>query len=96
MFPQLNVYLDGSTTAKTIETCSLDFWTYEELIGKVPNGKTSEHGMRLTVAFLHCEGRDPKNLEEVKIWAREHRVQVTVGEDANPTPLAATGDSSSS
>lgn len=92
MFPQLNVYLDGNTQPEIIDTVSLDFWTYEELLARVPNGKTSEHGMRLTVAFIHCEGRDPKNLEEVKLWARQHKVQVTVGQEANPTQLAATDD----
>ena len=85
MFPDLNIYMDGQTTPTTVETCNIDFWVYEDLLGKVPNGKTSENGMRLTVAFLHIEGRDPKNLEEVKLWAREHKVRVTVGPDVDPT-----------
>lgn len=85
MFPELQIYLDGSTDPVTVETSNLDFWTYEDLLGKVPNGKSSEHGMRLTIAFLHVQGRDPKNLEEVKIWAREHNVRVTLGRDADPT-----------
>lgn len=85
MFPQLNVYLDGATEPTTVETTSLDFWTYEDLVAKVPNGITSEHGMRLTIAFLHSEGRDPKNLEEVKLWAREHQARVTLGRDVDPT-----------
>ncbi len=93
MFPQLNVYLDDSTTAQVIDTTSVDFWTYEDLVARVPNGKTSEHGMRLTVAFLHCEGRDPRNLEEVKIWGREHKVKVTLGEAPNPTQPEPTGGS---
>ncbi|MFZ9967655.1 MAG: hypothetical protein ACO3IN_11750 [Steroidobacteraceae bacterium] len=91
MFPQLNVYLDDSMTAQVIDTTSVDFWTYEDLVAKVPNGKTSEHGMRLTVAFLHCEGRDPRNLEEVKMWGREHKVKVTLGEAPNPTQSEPTG-----
>ena len=85
MFPQLNVYLDGATEPTMVETTSLDFWTYEDLVAKVPNGKTSEHGMRLTIAFLHSEGRDPRNLEEVKIWAREHQARVTLGPVVDPT-----------
>ena len=93
MFPKLSVYMDGKPEPTVIETTSLDFWTYEELQARQPNARTSEHGMRLTVAFLHTEGRDPKNLEEVKMWAREHRVQVVVGDDADPTRSAPTADS---
>lgn len=85
MFPQLNVYLDGSDQARVIETQSLDFWTYEDLVAKDPRAKTSEHGMRLTIAFLNIEGREPKNLEEVKLWAREHKARVTIGADVDPT-----------
>lgn len=85
MFPQLKVYLDDATEPKVLETMSMDFWTYEEIVAKDPRAKTSEHGMRLTVAFIHCEGRDPKNLEEVKIWARAHKVRVIVGDTADPT-----------
>jgi len=84
MFPQLNVYLDDDEPI-TVDTTSLDFWTYEDLVAKDPRAKTSEHGMRLTIAFLHCEGRDPKNLEEVKTWARAHKVRVVVGRDVDPT-----------
>lgn len=84
MFPQLNVYLDDDEPT-TVDTTSLDFWTYEDLVAKDPRAKTSEHGMRLTIAFLHCEGRDPKNLEEVKTWARAHKVRVVVGRDVDPT-----------
>lgn len=85
MFPQLKVYLDDSTDPKVVETISMDFWTYEEIVAKDPRAKTSEHGMRLTVAFLHCEGREPKNLEEVKMWARERKARVIVGDQADPT-----------
>jgi hypothetical protein len=41
--------------------------------------------MRLTIAFIRCEGRDPKNLEEVKAWARQRKVRVIVGKDVDPT-----------
>ena len=85
MFPQLNVYLDDNDEATSLDTTSLDFWTYEELVAKDPRAKTSEHGMRLTIAFIHCEGRDPKNLEEVKNWARERKARVIVGRDVDPT-----------
>jgi hypothetical protein len=85
MFPQLNVYLDDSAEPTPLETMSIDFWTYEELVAKDPRAKTSEHGMRLTIAFIHCEGRDPKNLEEVKAWARQRKARVIVGNDTDPT-----------
>lgn len=85
MFPQLKVYLDDSTDPTVVETISMDFWTYEEIVAKDPRAKTSEHGMRLTIAFLHCEGREPKNLEEVKMWARERKARVVVGDQADPT-----------
>lgn len=85
MFPQLNVYLDDSAEPTSLDTTSLDFWTYEELVAKDPRAKTSEHGMRLTIAFIHCEGRDPKNLDEVKTWARERKARVIVGRDVDPT-----------
>lgn len=92
MFPILNVYLDGSTERRDIETTSLDFWIYEDLVAKDPRAKTSEHGMRLTIAFLHVEGRDPKNLEEVKQWARDRQARVTVGRDVDPTQSDHDGD----
>jgi len=92
MFPQLNVYLDDDEPI-TVDTTSLDFWTYEDLVAKDPRAKTSEHGMRLTIAFLHCEGRDPKNLEEVKTWARAHKVRVVVGRDVDPTQSGPGDDS---
>jgi hypothetical protein len=85
MFPQLHVYLDDQAEPRIIETQSLDFWTYEDLVAKDPRAKTSEHGMRLTIAFLNVEGRDPKNLDEVKLWAREHRARITLGRDVDPT-----------
>jgi hypothetical protein len=85
MFPTLHVSLDGADPV-TIETQSLDFWTYEDLVAKDPRAKTSEHGMRLCIAFINIEGRDPKNLEEVKMWAREHRARVEIGRDVDPTP----------
>lgn len=92
MFPQLKVYLDDSTDPTVVETISMDFWTYEEIVAKDPRAKTSEHGMRLTIAFLHCEGREPKNLEEVKMWAREHKARVVVGDQADPTRPGAGDD----
>lgn len=89
MFPQLNIYLDGASEATVVQPTSVDFWAYEDLAG----AKTSETAMRLTVAFLHIEGREPKNLGEVKAWARDRRVIVTLGEAPDPTQSAATAGS---
>jgi len=81
MHPQLNVYLDGSEEPVVVNVISDDFWTYEDIAGS----KTSETGMRLTIAYRHLEGKDPKNIAEVRAWAREHAVIVTLGEPADPT-----------
>lgn len=81
MYPQLNVYLDGALEPTVVNLISDDVWCYEDIAGS----KTSETGMRLTVAFRHLEGRDPKNIAEVRAWAREHAVIVTIGEPADPT-----------
>lgn len=81
MFPQLNVYLDGSETPQVVNIISDDFWTYEDIAGP----KTSETGMRLTVAYRHLAGKEPKTLAEVREWAREHQVVVTIGQAADPT-----------
>jgi hypothetical protein len=92
MFPQLNIYLDGSTEPVVVQTTSMDFWTYEELAAKhkTPN---SEHGMRLTVAYAHIEGKDPHSFADVKAWAKMHKVQVALGESPDPTQPEVTGGS---
>lgn len=95
MYPQLNIYLDDATEPLTAETTSMDFWVYEELVDKA-RAKTSEHGMRLAIAYIHATGTEPKSLDEVKAWARERKARVTIGDDARPTPPAPTAGSSSS
>lgn len=84
MHPQLNIYLDGSDTPTVVDIISDDFWMYEELAG----AKRSETGMRLTIAYRHIKGADPKSLAEVRAWARERRAIVTIGEPTDPTPPA--------
>lgn len=92
MFPQLNIYLDGSTDPVVVQTTSMDFWTYEELAAK-HKSPTSEHGMRLTVAYAHIEGKEPHSFADVKAWAKMHKVQVTLGESPDPTQAAVTAES---
>jgi hypothetical protein len=92
MFPQLNIYLDGSKEPIVVQTTSMDFWTYEELAAKHKT-PTSEHGMRLTVAYSHVEGKDPHSFADVKAWAKMHQAQVTLGEAPDPTQPDHTGDS---
>ena len=81
MYPQLNVYLDGETEPRIVEAISADFWTYEDIAGPKP----SETGMRLTIAYIHVEGKDPKTVAEVRTWARERRAVVTIGAAVDPT-----------
>ena len=92
MYPQLNIYQDDKPEPLVAETTSLDFWVYEELVDKA-KAKTSEHGMRLTIAYIHATGLEPKTLDEVKIWAREHHVRVDLGPAARPTQPAPTAGS---
>jgi hypothetical protein len=50
MFPKLKITLEGSEP-QTVQITQADMWTYEEL----SNGKTTEHGMRLTLAYCTLE-----------------------------------------
>lgn len=81
MHPQLNIYLDGSDDPTVVDIISDDFWAYEEIAGPKP----SETGMRLTIAYRHIVGKDPKSTVEVRAWAKEHRVIVTLGQTVDPT-----------
>lgn len=79
MFPTLTVTtITGETV---VEVTSLDLWVAESLQDK----STSEHGTRLIVAYMHAEGKEPKNLAEVKAWARENEVRVVMGTAPDPT-----------
>lgn len=92
LFPQLHIYLDDAEYPQTYAATSADFWTYEELVEK-SRGKSTETGMRLTIAYIAVHGTEPINLGVVKDWARKHRVLVTLGDPVRPTPSAATADS---
>ena len=91
LFPQLNIYLDGAEEPTVVHATSADFWAYEELVEK-SRGKSTETGMRLTIAYIAVHDKEPINLGAVKDWAREHRVLVTLGDPVRPTPSAATAD----
>jgi hypothetical protein len=41
--------------------------------------------MQLTIAYCQLVDPTPANLEVVRKWAREHRVQVEVAETVDPT-----------
>ena len=68
---------------------SLDLWTAEAL----QDPKSSEHGTRLIAAYCQIVGKEPKNLTEVKAWARENEVRVVLGSQVDPTQTAL-GDAS--
>ena len=91
IFPKLNIFLDGAEEPTVCEATSADFWAYEELVEK-SRAKSTETGMRLTVAYIAVHGTEPKDLGTVKEWARNHRVLVTLGEPVRPTQSAATAD----
>jgi hypothetical protein len=83
--PQLNVWIDGDPEAKLFPLQSLGFWIYDEL-REAAKKPASEHGLRLTLAYLAVVGKEPEKLAEIKEWAREHQVTVTLPEPPDPTP----------
>jgi len=93
MFPVLTITTTDDTT--TAECTSLDLWIAETLQESTGKGGTSEHGTRLIVAYMHCTGKEPKTLGEVKTWARENAVRVEMGRPVDPT-LTDPGEGSSS
>ena len=86
MFPKLKITLEGSEP-QIVHITQADMWTYEEL----SNGTTTEHGMRLVLAYCTLEG-EPKNLAQVKKWAREKNVLVEVEGTSEPFPSEALDD----
>lgn len=83
--PQLNVWLDGNTEPQAVTLQSLGFWVYDELREKAKS-PSSEHGLRLTLAYIEITGDEPKTLADVKEWAKAHKVTVTMVEPPDPTP----------
>lgn len=94
MQAQLEIYMDGNAEPVIAPIQSLGFWVYDEL-REAAKKPASEHGLRLTLAYLEVTGQDPKNLGEVKEWAREHRVTVAMAEPPDPTQSGRTDETSS-
>lgn len=88
MLPVLSVTLDGQPAVE-VQTDTLGMWCCEDIMAK-PLNKASEYGIRLILAYIGVTGEEPKNLADVKAWAKEHKVQVTVGDMAVPTTPAPT------
>lgn len=88
MFAVIKVYLDGATDPVEVTPLAAYVWEYEEA------GGTAEFGLRLWCAFSDIEGRSPKNTDEVKAWAKEHKVMATIGAPVDPTQTEPGDDSS--
>lgn len=93
MQPKLDVWLDEQTDPQTVPIHSLGFWVYDELAERA-HSPSSEHGLRLTLAYIEIVEKEPETLAEVKAWAREHKVTVTMAEAPDPTPSGHTGETS--
>lgn len=82
MYPQLNIYLDDSEEATTVQPLTVDLEVAEAMY---PGGNVTENGLRLVVAYCHIEGKEPKNVAEVRAWARSRKVRVSLGREPDPT-----------
>ena len=91
MYDKYNVYLDGATVPTLIEPITADIWVYNELADKAKQ-KLTMAPMQLTIAYCQLVDHQPANLEIVKTWAREHRVQIEVADEVGPTQSAAPAD----
>jgi hypothetical protein len=83
MYPQLNIYLDEADEATVIQPLTVDFEVAESLY---PSGNVTDNGLKLVVAYCQIEGKEPKNVAEVRAWARARKVRVIVGRQPDPTP----------
>lgn len=81
MWPALNVYQLDETTPVVVEPLTVDFEEYEDLVGD----KETNNGQKLFIAYRHLVGESPKNMREVREWARTSRVRITMGEAPGPT-----------
>lgn len=88
MYPQLEIYMDDATEPRTVQPLTVDFDLYEETIGAK---KATDAGLRLFVAYIHIEGKEPRNMTEVRAWGREHRVQIMLGQAPDPTRSGPSG-----
>jgi len=91
MYDNLNVYLDGSTTPTVVEPITVDIWHYNDLADKAGK-KLTLAPMQLTIAYCQLVDPNPANLDVIKKWAREHRVQVEVVGPVDPTQSEASDD----
>ena len=89
MYPQLNIYLDEATEPTIVQPLTVDFEVAESLY---PSGNVTDNGLKLVVAYCQIEGKEPKNVAEVRTWARARKVQVTVGREPDPTPSGASDE----
>ena len=87
MYEKLNVQVDGIT--HVIEPLTVDVWTYNDLADKA-KAQLRMAPMQLTIAFCQLVDPEPKSLDVVRKWAREHRVTVEVVETVDPTQLEVT------
>lgn len=90
MLPVMVVVLDGGEPVE-YQTTAADMWAWEDLSQK-SIGDGAEYGLRLTLAYIGVTGNEPKNLAEVRTWARQNKVQVDVGKNLDPTPPDPSGD----
>lgn len=87
MYEKLSVQVDGIT--HVIEPLTVDVWTYNDLADK-SKAQLRMAPMQLTIAFCQLVDPEPKSLDVVRKWAREHRVTVEVVETVDPTQLEVT------
>jgi hypothetical protein len=81
MWTTLNVYQFEDPTPVIVEPLTVDFEEYEEMVGE----KETKNGQKLFIAYIHLVGSSPKNMREVREWARSSRVRIILGEAPGPT-----------
>jgi hypothetical protein len=82
MYEKLSVTVDGFT--HVIDPLTVDVWTYNDLADKAKT-QLRMAPMQLTIAYCQLVEPEPKSLDVVRKWAREHRVTVEVVESVDPT-----------
>lgn len=92
MYPQLEIYADDAQEATIVQPLTVDFEVAESLY---PGGNVTDNGLKLVVAYCQIEGKEPKNVAEVRAWARAHKVRVIVGRAPDPTQSEPSEGSSS-
>ena len=92
MYENLHVFMDGSTTPVVVEPLTVDVWTYNDLADKA-KAKLTMAPMQLTIAYCQLVDAEPKTLDIIRKWAREHRVTIEVAEAVDPTQSDQSADS---